>query len=194
VGKEIARTIFFLCAAQFLFWYGIHLSASLSGSPRLLDALGPYETWDYINYGESQGRIAINRSLAEAPGKQLVFVRYGPRHLFDEWIHNAADIDASRVVFAGDLGAQENETLRRYYPDRTAWILEPDAHPPQLTPYPAATPATSVSTGGVSSGTVSHGAISRGAEEVIAPVGPEPPLPPHGQRNRIDPKTIETVR
>lgn len=185
VGKEIARTILFLCAAQFLFWYGIHLS----GSPRLLDALVPYETWDYINYGDPQGRIAISRSLAQAPGKQLLFVRYGPRHLFDEWIHNAADIDASRVVFAGDLGAAEDETLRRYYPDRTAWILEPDAHPPQLTPYPATPPATSNSRGALS-----RGVISNGAEEVMPPVGLEPPLPPPGRRNRIDPKSIETVR
>ena len=168
VGKEIARAILFLCAAQFLFWYGIHLSASLSGSPRMLEALGPYETWDYINYGDPRGRIAINRSLAQAPGKQLVFVRYGPRHLFDEWIHNAADVDASHVVFAGDLGAVENEALRRYYPDRAAWILEPDAHPPQLTPYPATPQGASVSN------------ISHGVEEVIAPVGPEPPFAASG--------------
>ena len=77
--------------------------------------------------------------LAQATGKQLVFVRYWPRHLFDEWIHNAANPDASRVVFAGDLGSEENEKLRQYYPDRTAWILEPDARPPRLTPYSSCT-------------------------------------------------------
>jgi hypothetical protein len=136
-NKEIARTILFLAAAQFLFWYGVHLSAS----PRLVSALGPYETWDYINYGDLQGRFAINDRLAQAPGKQVVFVRYGPRHLFDEWIHNAADPDASRVVYTADLGAGENQRLRQYYPDRTAWILEPDARPPRLTPYPPAEPA-----------------------------------------------------
>ena len=135
-NKEIARTILFLAAAQFLFWYGIHLSAS----PRLLGALGPYETWNYINYGDLQGRLAINDRLAQQPGKQLVFVSYWPRHLFDEWIHNAADPDSSRVVFAADLGADENAKLRQHYPDRTVWFLEPDAHPPRLTLYPAPAP------------------------------------------------------
>jgi hypothetical protein len=168
VGQEIARTILFLCAAQFLFWYGIHLS----GSAQLLNALGPYETWDYINYGDLQGRVAIKEALAQAPGKQLVFVRYWPRHLFDEWIHNAANIDAARVVFAGDLGSEENDTLRRYYGDRTAWILEPDARPPRLTPYPS-----------------SH---SERVEEVSPPVEVKPPL--KRGTNRIDPKSIETVR
>jgi hypothetical protein len=83
-------------------------------------------------------RVFIGNQLARAPGKQLVFVRYWPRHIFqDEWVYNAADIDGARVVWARDLGAAENEKLRRYYPERTVWVLEPDARPPRLTPYPA---------------------------------------------------------
>ncbi len=50
---------------------------------------------------------------------------------FEEWVYNGADIDASRVVWARDLGA-ENKKLLRYYPDRTAWLLEPDSRPPRL--------------------------------------------------------------
>ena len=41
----------------------------------------------------------------------------------------------ARVVWARDLGAAENEKLRRYYPDRNVWLLEPDARPPKLTRY-----------------------------------------------------------
>jgi hypothetical protein len=33
------------------------------------------------------------------------------------------------------LGAEEDRDLRRYYPGRSAWLLEPDARPPLLTPY-----------------------------------------------------------
>ena len=34
-----------------------------------------------------------------------------------------------------DLGAAEDEKLRRYYPDRAAWLLEPDARPIALSRY-----------------------------------------------------------
>jgi len=62
-------------------------------------------------------------------------VRYWPRHLFDAWVQNAAAIDQPRVVWALDRGAAENEKLLHYYPDRTAWLLEPDSRPPRLTQY-----------------------------------------------------------
>jgi len=127
-----ARIVLLLCAAHFLFWYGLHASRAAG----LDAALSPYETWDNINHGDPRGRIAINRQLDAAPGRQLVFVRYSPRHQFEEWVHNAADIDHARIVWARDLGPEENRKLLGYYPDRTAWLLEPDARPPRLGPYP----------------------------------------------------------
>jgi hypothetical protein len=131
-GLDAAILILLLCAAHFVFWYGLHVFDTQEVSI----ALRQYETWDLINHDDPQGRIAIGRRLAQAQGKQLVFVRYWPKHLFEEWVHNAADIDGSRIVWARDVGADENEKLRRYYSDRTAWLLEPDAKPPRLTPYP----------------------------------------------------------
>jgi hypothetical protein len=116
-----ARIIVSLCVAQFVFEYGLHV---LSNDPWSLELRNP------------ERRVAVNRQLAQAPGKQLVFVRYWPRHIFqDEWVYNAADIDGARVVWARDLGAAEDEKLRRYYPDRAVWLLEPDARPPRLTAY-----------------------------------------------------------
>jgi hypothetical protein len=131
-GRGAARLILFLCAAHFLFWYGLHAA----GDTDMLSAMLRFETWDAINSGDPYGRIAIDRQLARLPGRLLVFVRYSPRHEFVEWVHNTADIDAARVVWARDLGAAENEMLRRYYPDRTVLLVEPDARPPRLTPYP----------------------------------------------------------
>ncbi len=72
-----------------------------------------------------------------------MFVHYTPRHLFAEWVHNAADIDKSRIVWAQDLGPLENQKLQQYYPDRKVWLLEPDARPPRLEPYqPPPSPVT----------------------------------------------------
>jgi hypothetical protein len=129
-GREISVVLVFLCAAHFAFWYGIHLF----GSEETLPAIR-YETWDYLNYGDPEGRIAISRQLAKAAGKQLVFVRYWPQHRFHEWIHNEADIDQATVVWASDLGAEENRKLREYFPNRSSWLLEPDAQPPRLSHY-----------------------------------------------------------
>jgi hypothetical protein len=129
LGGDAMRIVALLSLAHFTFWYAIHLF----GDETLFIATGPYESWDFINFGDSEGRILINRQLAAAPGKQLVFVRFGPRHLLREWERNDADIDRSRVVWALDLGEEEDAKLMKYYPDRRVWIVEPDATPPKLT-------------------------------------------------------------
>jgi hypothetical protein len=131
-GKEAAALIAALCVAHFLFWYGMHAAEDSDFS---LGAIR-YETWDYINHGNPARRIFVARELAKIPGQLLVFVRYVPQHIFqDEWVYNAADIDASRVVWARDLGAAENENLLRYYAGRTALLLEPDFRQPRLSEY-----------------------------------------------------------
>lgn len=132
LSPAAARIVLFLCASQFLFWYGVHI---FDGS-NLAIALTPYETWDNINYRYPERRIYVNRRLEDIPGQLLVFVRYYPQHIFqDEWVYNRADIDASRVVYARDLGAEENQKLIACYPNRTVILLEPDFRPPRLSPY-----------------------------------------------------------
>jgi hypothetical protein len=131
-GGEAARLIVFFCAAHFLFWYGLHVFDTAEISL----AMRPYETWDAINHGNPERRILVNQQLAQIPGKNLVFVRYWPQHIFqEEWVYNEADISGARVIWARHLGPAENEKLLSYYPDRTAWLLEPDFRPPRLIPY-----------------------------------------------------------
>jgi len=122
--QEGARILLGLCLAHFVFWYALQFG----GDPRMIQ----YETWDAINTGDPHGRVAVRDQLKQAGGKHLVFVRYGPAHMFDEWVHNEANIDDSRVIWARDLGEAEDEQLRQRYPDRKVWLLEPDAKPVQL--------------------------------------------------------------
>jgi len=126
-----ALLIFLLSVGHFLFWYGMHLAAD----EQTLAAALPYETSDYLNRGDPEGRAAVFKRLADSPGKQLVFVRFAPSHPLREWIGNEANIDEARIVWALDLGRAEDEKLRQYYPDRTAWLWEPDDRPPRLQPY-----------------------------------------------------------
>lgn len=130
-GRAAAGLLLGLCMLQFAFWFSLHLF----GSTQARLTLGPYETWDYLNSGDPGGRGGVERQLALRPGKHLVFVRYLSAHRFHEWIHNDAAIDQARVVRAADLGPEENQKLRRYYPDRAVWLLLPDVWPPLLTPY-----------------------------------------------------------
>jgi len=130
---EAARLVALLCAAQFVFWYGLH---AFFDTAEWSAAVRRYETWDSINHGNPERRIFVNRQLDGVPGKVLVFVRYSPRHIFqDEWVYNRAAIDEARIVWARDLGDAENRQLLRYYADRTALVLEPDAQPPNLAAY-----------------------------------------------------------
>ncbi len=131
-GPRLSPILLFFAVAHFAFWYGLHL---LEGQ-EFASAMLRFETWNSIHQPGAARRAVIGDRLAGSPGKQLVFVRYWPQHIFqDEWVYNQADIDTARVVWARDSGSPENKKLCRYYPDRTVWLLEPDARPPLLRPY-----------------------------------------------------------
>jgi 4-amino-4-deoxy-L-arabinose transferase-like glycosyltransferase len=81
-------------------------------------------------------RAAVVNHLENIPGKHLIIVDYSATHNVDsEWVYNAADIDASRVVWARDMGDRDNHELVQYFNDRKVWRLKADETPPQLSPY-----------------------------------------------------------
>jgi hypothetical protein len=81
-------------------------------------------------------RAAVAHQLLQLPGNQLVIVRYGEHHDVDrEWVWNEASIDSAKVVWARDMGKQENHELLQYFSDRRAWSINGDDANPKLVPY-----------------------------------------------------------
>ena len=89
---------------------------------------GPLESW-------AKDRLEMIERLEAQGGEHLVLVRYGPeRERNKEWIYNAADIDASPVIWARDLGPEGNRELLAYYPERTLWRVDVPPNRAQLVP------------------------------------------------------------
>jgi hypothetical protein len=54
----------------------------------------------------------------------------------DECVYNSADIDASQIVWARDMGEEKNLELVDYYRgSRKIWLYQPDTDPTALIPY-----------------------------------------------------------
>jgi len=83
-------------------------------------------------------RAAIQEKLSRTPGKHLILVRYGEDHnIHDEWVYNGAEIDSAKVLWARELGPEQNAKLLSYFKDRQVWLVEPDKDNTELIPYTA---------------------------------------------------------
>ena len=96
----------------------------------------PYPwSWDRGRGSDARGRV--EQQLADQPGKQLIVVRYEVGHNpHGEWVYNLADIDGERIVWARELGTEQDGKLLSHFKDRKAWLFEPDRDATHLKPYP----------------------------------------------------------
>jgi hypothetical protein len=93
-------------------------------------------TWYYTRPGNTE-RARIAERLRQESGRQLAIVRYAPGHnFFEEWVYNRASIDGADVVWARELDDASNRALIRYFHDRRVWLVQPDANPATVSPYP----------------------------------------------------------
>ena len=81
-------------------------------------------------------RAEILEGLRHAGGKHLVVVRYSSAHdPIHEWVYNRADIDAADVIWAQDMGDQ-NQELIEHFDMRRVWLVEPnEPGMAKLSPY-----------------------------------------------------------
>ncbi|MEN6533535.1 MAG: hypothetical protein ABFD89_07725 [Bryobacteraceae bacterium] len=90
-------------------------------------------SWCYTGPGNVE-RARILTRLNKTMGNHLVLVRYASSHDSpNEWVNNAPDINAAKVVWAREMTQQENARLCAYFRGRHVWLLEPDVDPPRLT-------------------------------------------------------------
>jgi hypothetical protein len=85
-------------------------------------------------------RAALVNRLSTLGPRQLVIVRYPAPdwNFLEEWVYNGADINREKVIFAHDLGAEDNRSLLNYYHDCNAWLLtfDPSSQEARIQPYP----------------------------------------------------------
>ncbi|PWT84682.1 MAG: hypothetical protein C5B56_15215 [Proteobacteria bacterium] len=73
-------------------------------------------------------RHEVLTRLLKSGGRHVVFVRYGSDHsIHDEWVYNAANIDASPVIWCRTFGDAVDDEVTRYYPGRQAWLVDVSA-------------------------------------------------------------------
>lgn len=83
-----------------------------------------------LGYSDSESaRVVVEQKLEQTGGRHLVFVEYLPDHnLHQENVYNAADIDASDIVWANRLGDdQDRELIKWYNGSRKVWLWRVDS-------------------------------------------------------------------
>ena len=72
-------------------------------------------------------RAQVADRLVAFGGRHLVFVHYGANHNFhDEWVYNAADVDASSIVWCRASDPIDETEVTSYYKDRRLWVATVD--------------------------------------------------------------------
>ncbi len=80
-------------------------------------------------------RLVVQR-LKDEPGKQLVLVSYDLEKHYpgDELVHNGADFNSEKILWARSKGAEKDKDLCDAYSQRTFWKLATDDDNMSLTP------------------------------------------------------------
>jgi hypothetical protein len=82
-------------------------------------------------------RSNVEAHLESMGGNHLVVVRYLPEHCYHwEWVYNQPDIDHARIVWAREMGGEQDRRLLSYFHDRQRWLIEIGESVQSMTKYP----------------------------------------------------------
>jgi hypothetical protein len=129
-GLLLVRAVPVICSVLVgLRLYAAPLHISLTG-----DTYSAKSWFGTLPRGLARARVLSE--LRSKPGLHIAIVRYSPVHdPIVEWVYNGADIDRSKVIWAREMDVANNRELLAYYHNRDAWLVEPDANPPRVSPY-----------------------------------------------------------
>jgi hypothetical protein len=87
-------------------------------------------------------RVQVSEKLRSLGGRHVVFIKYGADHRFhDEWVYNAADVDAAPIVWCRASGPTEALDVICYYRGRQFWTASVGKSRVRLSRYiPGLTP------------------------------------------------------
>ena len=107
----------------------------IEAKPLHLQLYGP-RTWSSLDFQLTE-RARLEAQLSRSSDRNLVIIRDPANELRrgTEWVFNDADIDGSKVVWARDMGPEQNAELIRYFRGRKVWSVQPDSIAPTLSPY-----------------------------------------------------------
>lgn len=95
-------------------------------------------TWETRPPNFVSARMIAAKEASKHGALHLIIVRHSPNYVeaSNESVYNSADIDASQIVWARDMGEAKNRELVDYYRGkRKIWLYQPDTDPATLIAY-----------------------------------------------------------
>jgi len=139
VGLAASRAIVLVMAVWMLFPLGDKVL-----NPNLL------QINDRKLLADAVDRARLEAQLNRTPGQHLVIVHNHWSHTGSEdWIYNKPDLATAKIVWARDMGPNENRELLQYFPDRKVWLVDQNDGLMRLTAYNQRTPQEEVAAAGL---------------------------------------------
>ena len=81
-------------------------------------------------------RARLQIELERTPGQHLVIVhtRFSAPASRD-WVYNDPDLDHAKIIWARDMGAEDNQELLAHFPNRHVWLVDQNDGIMRLIPY-----------------------------------------------------------